>query len=302
MKNKPMSLFCIICALTLVSCGSNSDEIDESNSSNSGQLQIKPQAATSVVFVGESISTDNAFDYSTLDLDESNEDDTYVQIQNYEATYTYVLKLTGIYSNEKYTVTAVDKGNLISNAKQSAVSPSIPSKTLHFDLASLDMKPDFYTGVLLESESGNELPLKNSLSTDSRTIRFTDQGNSEFYTTIRASQTNGVISSNGHPKGLQIKANLYVLTKARAYKNVGETHQLAFYTVTDQTLVKKTATFTRNQSATSGGGPSYFTSIDFISPSNIGLAAGDYLVRMEVFKNGVGIIKKSPFQKFKISN
>lgn len=308
MKKIVLSIFCLLCVFSLNSCSSDSDEIKEptkqSDSSDGGEVHqepiIKAVAATKATFTGKDVSSDNTFTYLTLDLDEDNEESTYVEVENYGTDYSYQLKLRGVYTSNIYTVDAVVK----TEVKQTKVSPGAIStdKKLYFKLSSLDMEVDFYTATLLEVDSENELVLQNSLSTDTRNIRFVDQGHSDFYTTIRASQTNGAISSTGHPKGFSIKMDPYPLAKAKPFIFSGEIHQLAFYTVTDKTLVKKTATRTRSSSASSNGGTSYYTSITFISPSNIGLVAGDYLVRMEVFKLGTGIIKTSPFQKFKVKN
>lgn len=296
MKKTLASVLQILMVLSFVACTSNSDE----NIEGDAQIGTKEIAATKATFTGETVTTDDSFNYLTFDLDVDNEESTYVKVENYNANYSYQLKLTGVYTENVYNVAVVLKTLAKKDVRLSSVVPSTPTQTLYFDLSSLDMKTDFYTAVLVEVDSGNELSLLNNSATDTRGFRFIDQGNSEFYTTIRASQTNGAITSTGHPIGYSIKLDTYVLTKAKAYIYSGETHQLAFYTVNDQTLVKKTATITTSNSSSVNGGTGYYTSFRFISPSNIGLLSGDYLVRMEVFKNGSGIIKTSPFQKFKV--
>lgn len=282
--------------LLLLSCSqSDSEEID--NNGNGITTGNDPIEATKVTFTGVSVSSDDQFKWLSFDLDDSREASTILSIENYKNTYSYQLELTGIYQNNVYYVD-VKKIESVKQLKTNNVTPSEPTTTVGVDLSNLEMLSDFYTAKLIEINSGNELSLENN-GTDTRDLRFIDQGSADFYTTIRASQTSGAISSTGHPKASSIKVDPYQLTKAKAFISPGNTHRLAFYTVADKTFVNATSTITTSQSHSSGGA-SFYATLTYISPDRIGVAPGDYLVRMELLDLSNVIIKTSPFQSFKI--
>ena len=261
---------------------------------------VEGNKATKALFTGVSVSSDDSFNYLTIDLDDSREEDTSITIENYESTYSYQLKLTGVYTKEVHYVNVVEESTS-STTKQSEVAPT-SSKTMYFDLSTLEMESDFYTAVLLEKDSDNELVLSSSTTTDTRSLRFIDQSGSNFYTTIRASQTNGAISSSGHPYSSTIKVEFNQLSIAKAFIYTGSTTKLLFYTVSDQTLVKTVTSYYSNSSTNDVSG-SYYTYINYFNPSSIGLTKGtEYLVRAESYDSTTEITKVSPFQKFKVAN
>lgn len=289
-----------------MSCSGNNDDISigEENELDGDPILVVDKSihATKAMFSGTSVSSDDSFTYVTLDLDDSNEQVTYVEIENYNEAYTYQLKLTGHYNNKSYTVSTTSAPEVSVKSSSIESTETVSNPKLHFDLSSLNMDSDFYSAVLLEVNSSHELTLENITTTDTRTIRFIDQGGSDFYTTIRASQTNGAISGNGHPSNYSILVAPTALTNAKAYKVNGNIYKLAFYSVSDQVLVTATSTVMSSSTASTNFIDTYFTRLEFISPARIGVASGSYLVRLEEHNSLGSILRTSPFQNFKIAN
>ncbi|NIJ44780.1 hypothetical protein FHR24_001219 [Wenyingzhuangia heitensis] len=292
----------LLILFVLMSCAT-SDSIEEQpdivNTDGSFSVGSKDIEATKVTISGVVVNSDDQFNFTTLDLDISSETSTTLTIENYKNSYKYQLKLKGSYTDNVYYVNIknieAEKNTSINN-----VSPSVSNTTVGVDLSGLEMLSDFYTAKLIEVDSGNELSLENNTSTNSTEIRFIDQGSDDFYTTIRASDTSGAISSTGHPKGYGLKLETYKLSKAKAFIIPGNTQRLAFYKPSDKSLIKSTQSPSRYSSTSTNGGQAYYTYLIYLSPERIGVVAGDYLIRMEELNASGTIIKSSPYQKFKI--
>jgi len=266
----------------------NDDTSDVGGDVITGDDVIK---ATKATVYGNTVATGSDFNTRTYDLDKNHSND-YIEIENYDSSYTYQLKLTGDLLKNEYTVDLTEKTSVAVAESPTNITPEANtlapisntfSQEMTMDVETLDMIPDIYTGIILEKNSSNELTINANLSTFVGDVKFLDQRSSTFLATFRASE-NGVTKSSGQNINSGVDVSFYNLETARAFTSYGFPH-MAFYD-SDLTLIGRTTS--KFSSASSSGFDftfntiynSYYTTIDYLSPKNASVTtAGNYYIR-----------------------
>lgn len=189
------------------------------------ELEVKSATAANFSNVNKRRNNEYDFSFGTNAVK--------IEIENYNESYTYELKLTGDYFKKEYTV-ALTKTNTIvkdiiilekdasKTSSTNVVAPPVlsPIKTLlHANVEDLQMEADTYKAVLVEKESTTEFAVSGVddyvvLDLDSPHFLSTTRIENDSYqplTTLDLNQTRFRVRPNnpGYIKGVGVSLGIY---------------------------------------------------------------------------------------------